>query len=532
MFWNTQQQLEDLICQLVSWDSRTGTEGELHFPFKLKDELSKLDYYREHPHHIALHDAGRERNALTALYRHDDAKKTIVLMSHFDTVHTKEFGSKSHLAFTPRELGHRFREIADDFSPDNKRDALSGEYLYGRGTMDMKMGLALHMHLIEKAAEEDWPINLLLLTVPDEEVDSAGMRAAVDRLESIAEEYGLDYSLFLNSEPSFTQYPDDPNYYFYSGSIGKIMPSALFYGVETHVGEPLRGLNAHYMSSFLNQEMEFTDIFSEEEYGERSPLPVALKYYDMKKDYSAQTSNHVAVLYNVFTMQQNAEDIFSKYHYLVEQTMNQCQKQYDEICERENIPPVGRIRTMTYQALHAYITEKFGQEKVDRIIAEYIGRDDLDDREKSMHIANRMITYCKELVPLVVTLFAPPYYPAVNASEDPLVRSLSSLTNDFLGNDYGVEPKEIHYFNGISDLSYVTYDKHDDGWETYQANTPVWDRTYSIPFESMQKLQAPLINIGPFGKDPHKLTERLHKKSAFEITPKLLEAVVKHCITH
>ena len=48
----------------------------------------------------------------------------------------------------------------------------------------------------------------------------------------------------------------------------------------------------------------------------------------------------------------------------------------------------------------------------------------------------------------------------------------------------------------------------------------------------MQKLQAPLINIGPFGKDPHKLTERLHKKSAFEITPKLLEAVVKHCIDH
>jgi arginine utilization protein RocB len=231
-------------------------------------------------------------------------------------------------------------------------------------------------------------------------------------------------------------------------------------------------------------------------------------------------------------MQQNAEDIFSKYHFLVEQTMKQCQKQYEEICQRENIPPVGRIRTMSYQDLHAYLVKKFGQEKVDDIISDYIGRDDLDDREKSMHIANRMITYCKELVPLVVTLFAPPYYPAVNASEDPLVRSISALTNDFLGKDYDIEPKEIHYFNGISDLSYVTYDKHDDGWETYQDNTPVWGRTYSIPFESMQKLQAPLINIGPFGKDPHKLTERLHKKSAFEITPKLLEAVVKHCIDH
>ncbi|MFP3360936.1 amino acid degradation protein, partial [Planococcus sp. SIMBA_143] len=69
-----------------------------------------------------------------------------------------------------------------------------------------------------------------------------------------------------------------------------------------------------------------------------------------------------------------------------------------------------------YQDLHAYLVKKFGQEKVDDIISDYIGRDDLDDSEKSTHIANRMITYCKELVPLFVTLFAPPYYPSFNAS--------------------------------------------------------------------------------------------------------------------
>ena len=57
-------------------------------------------------------------------------------------------------------------------------DLKSGDYLFGRGTMDMKMGLALHLHLLEIASSEKWPINLMLLTVPDEEVNSAGMRAA------------------------------------------------------------------------------------------------------------------------------------------------------------------------------------------------------------------------------------------------------------------------------------------------------------------------------------------------------------------
>ena len=528
MLWQSPEQIEDLLCRLVSWESRSGTQGEIEFPFNLKKELSRLEYYMTNPGFITLHDAGKGRNALSALYKNSDAQKTIVLISHFDTVHTKEFGSNSQLAFVPEKLIKHFKERISDFPEDIQNDIQSDEYLFGRGAMDMKAGLALHIHLIEKAIEEEWPINLLLVTVPDEEVDSAGMRAAIERLDGIRIENDLDFSLFLNSEPSFTQYPDDPNYYFYSGSIGKIMPSALFYGVETHVGEPLRGLNAHYMASFMSQKMEFSDAFSEEEYGEKTPLPITLKYYDLKEEYSAQTSNHVATLYNVFTMKQNAADIFNTYHNLVEETMDECQKHYESLCNREGVHPVGTIRTLSYKALHDYMADKYGSEKVESIISEYVDRSDLDDREKSLHIANRMVTYCKELAPLAVTLFAPPFYPAVNASEEPLVRSLASLTNEFLTENHGIEPKEIHYFNGISDLSYVTYDNYDDSWESYKSNTPVWGRTYSIPFEEMQKLQAPFINIGPFGKDPHKLTERLHRKNAFEITPKLLEKVIEH----
>ncbi len=527
MNWNTEEQLEDLLCQLVSWDSRTGTEGEVLFPYKLKDELFKMDYFLNQPELLELHDAGKDRNVLSALYKSDQADQTIVLISHFDTVHTKEFGSKSRLAFSPRELTQRFKEDPSDFSREIQDDILSDEYLFGRGTMDMKMGLALHIQMLEKAVNESWPVNLLLLTVPDEEVDSAGMRAAMENLEKLKMQHGLDISLFLNSEPSFTQRPEDPNYYIYSGSIGKIMPSALFYGIETHAGEPLRGLNAHYMASFLNQKMEFTDTFSEEEYGEKTPLPITLKSYDLKKDYSAQTSNHVASLYNVFTMKQNADDIFSKYNNLVNEAMTECQSHYEQICRRENINPIGEIKTVTYDELYDYTLKKIGNKKMDEVITSYIERDDLDDREKSMRIANRMVTYCKELVPLTVTLFAPPYYPSVNASENELIKDIVQYTKSYLSLNHEMNPIEVHYFNGISDLSYVTYDSHDDSWETYKENTPVWDRTYTIPFEEMQKLQAPFINIGPFGKDPHKLAERLHKESAFVITPKLLENIIK-----
>ena len=91
-----------------------------------------------------------------------------------------------------------------------------------------------------------------MTTVPDEEVNSAGMRAAVPQLVRIREEFGLTYKLFLNSEPSFSQKPLDIAEYIYSGTIGKIMPAALFYGKETHVGEPMKGMTANYIASLFD----------------------------------------------------------------------------------------------------------------------------------------------------------------------------------------------------------------------------------------------------------------------------------------
>ncbi|WP_238545148.1 hypothetical protein [Geomicrobium sp. JCM 19039] len=85
----------------------------------------------------------------------------------------------------------------------------------------------------------------------------------------------------------------------------------------------------------------------------------------------------------------------------------------------------------------------------------------------------------------------------------------------------------IQYFNGISDLSYVAYrDAGGDGWRAYEANTPVFGTSYTIPFHEMSQLQAPVLNIGPRGRDAHKKTERLHAHSAFVEVPFIIEQLI------
>lgn len=244
---------------------------------QFKIEVIGTGILPKNPSNVGLHETGRGRNAVTALYKNNDSAETIVLISHFDTVDTKEYAELEPLACQPEELTVALLNWTKELPIDSRVDLESGDYLFGRGTMDMKMGLALHMALIEKASFEKWPINLLLVSVPDEEVDSEGMRAVIPKLVQLQEEHQLKYKLFLNSEPSFSQNPGDTNYYIYSGSIGKIMPAVLFYGKETHVGEPLSGLTANYMASFLTQRMEWNSLFRENNFGENTPLPVSLR---------------------------------------------------------------------------------------------------------------------------------------------------------------------------------------------------------------------------------------------------------------
>ena len=54
---------------------------------------------------------------------------------------------------------------------------------------------------------------------------------------------------------------------------------------------------------------------------------------------------------------------------------------------------------------------------------------------------------------------------------------------------------------------------------------------YDIPFEEIKEISMAGINIGPWGKDFHKLTERVCKEDLYERTPHILDAAIKMLLT-
>lgn len=525
--WGTSNDLRNLLYELVRWKSITSSEGERLFPRKLKKKLQELPYFQKHAEYLALHDADEDRQFLTALYKHPRARKTICLISHFDTVSTEEYGGMERWATQPEDLTRLLMKQKRNLPAEVLEDLESGEYVFGRGTMDMKMGLATHMHLIEKASLENWPVNLLLLTVPDEEVNSIGMRSAVPKLVELKKVHHLEYILFLNSEPVFTQHPNEHRHYLYTGTIGKIMPAALFYGKATHAGEPLSGITSSYIASYLTREMEWNAAFQETSYGETTPLPVTLQQRDLTDEYSTKTPYRSSALYNVFLMEQSAADVFDTFEQIANRAARKLNEDYKEVCRTNKINPISEITVIRYEKLLAYATQKLGKKAIEQVRTKVQFQNEWDDREKSLRMADQLMMVCQELSPSIVILLAPPYYPPVTSSGNQRVETCVDFVKQRAKEKFNVTMERVHYFNGICDLSYVSNAESEKSRNTLKTNIPVWKDSYTIPFRDMQKLDAPVLNIGPFGKDAHKWTERLHRKNAFEEIPHLLQEMVQ-----
>ncbi|ADI00402.1 M20/M25/M40 family metallo-hydrolase [Salisediminibacterium selenitireducens] len=522
------QDLEALIGELVSWDSITHTRGERDFPYRLQEKLLSLPCFQRNPERVRLHDGPDGRQSLSALYRAEqpETDQTIVLISHFDTVDTREYGALSPLAFDAVALTEKIKASDGGFADQVLHDAKSGEYLFGRGIMDMKAGLAIHLHILEKAAQEKWPVNLLLVTVHDEEGDSDGMRSMIPVLHERAKEEGLTWRLFLNGEPSFPVTETDESQYMYTGSAGKLMPAVVVKGQGTHGGEGEKGISAPFMLSYVTREMEWNPVFSETVYEEENTLPVTLSAKDMKKEYSVQTPAYMYSMFNLLILKQGPDEVMAGFRQVVEDAMAACEADW-----HRKIPKAkGRtIRVMTYEELAAYAEEHADPSVLAQGMQRIAADASLDLRERCMKQTEWLISLCPELGPVAVCLYVPPYYPAVNSSDSPLIQRIQRAVYE-AGETNARPLTHRHYFNGISDLSYVQAVETSRMAEAYVRNMPLDDSVYHIPFREMAELDAPVFNLGPFGKDPHLVSERLHRENAFHETPRLITAVIQAVI--
>ena len=124
----------------------------------------------------------------------------------------------------------------------------------------------------------------------------------------------------------------------------------------------------------------------------------------------------------------------------------------------------------------------------------------------------------------------PPYYPNVSnrfiTGLAPQIRSLDVDLDRFTRERFGQHYVSEEFYTGISDLSYTSISNSDEISAALSKSMPFYGTLYDIAISDIETISMPCINIGPWGKDFHKLTERVLKRDLCERTP----AIIQHAI--
>ena len=472
-----------LTEELVGIGSAVGSDvGEQALAEHIRDMMMGWDYFKDHPGDLFLvpteNDTLRRSSVVAVIEPElagelpDRPRDAVMLMGHIDTVETSDYGVLEPLATRPAELSEALRDICGETVAE---DIDSGRYMFGRGALDMKAGVASCLYVLKHFSRNRTELKgaLIALFECDEEGDSHGAITSMKFIRKMAEDRNIRITAAVCADYSSVE----PAAYL--GTIGKYLPCAMAFGRSSHVGQVFSSLDPNLMISELVSEIDYNTDLCEEDLGEVTQPPVSLKQSDTKQTYSVQTAESAYAYFNWFSLKKTEDEILSVFKDEVEKAV------------RKAAVKVSQAKKCFYRNRRAFsgMEEEFGPRVM--TLSEYaqtVGSDireaapGTDIREFWLSEAARLRGMDRNMVPTVLVFMAGISYPPVTVDPASELGTAASRL--------GIPVRTYYPF--ISDASFVSL---------------LGD--------------VPLVNLGTYGKDAHMFTERVDMEYSFEKLPNL-----------
>lgn len=546
IFDGLDREINKLAFDYVSIASITETDSEVKSAEFMHDYLAKLDYFKENPNLFGLYDIKDDyykRKVAWGLLK-GDGDKTIVFIHHNDVVGTEDFGKFEDYAFNPEELGRIIKENKDLFNEEIREDIESDAYFFGRGICDMKGGGSIQLALINRYSKlENFKGNILILGVPDEENLSLGARSAIGILKDLKDKYNLDYKLMINSEPH--QRKDKARGVFSIGSIGKLMPYVYVRGVLAHAGKVFEGFNPIGLLARIVSKLEVNMDFSDYFLGEAAPAPTWLYMKDVKKHYDVSMPKAATAALSVLTLNSRPDEVLNKFKDILLEAINEHIeymrdnfKEYKRLNKLENMEIDLGVKLYTISDLLNIARKRRGfEDEYNRYIEELkdrINKGEIDNIESHNEILSLVLENIDDLGPMVIYGLIPPYYPNVcnlnMENVDTNILDLPEILGKYARENFDQEYETENFYTGISDLSYANIENASVIEKTLEDTMALFNTYYKLPLMDIEDISMPTINIGPWGKDFHKLTERVLIEDLLYRTPRLIDEAIKQVL--
>lgn len=535
------EQILEILHGLVAIDSFSATNKEQSAADYVVNFLSGIDYFKEHTNHCGhypIPDDQLNRTIAYGLVR-GNSPKTVVLMGHYDIVGIEDYGHMKPYAFDIDKLPEVLRTAV--INSDAMADLESGEWLFGRGTADMKGGLSVYLSILAEYSKNPDSGSLLFISVPDEESYSAGMRAAAGFLKEMRDSHELDYRLLLCSESCGRK---NGSHVMPVGTGGKMLACVLTQGVKAHISKCFNGLNPISLLAEIYLDTELSLDFSDEYMGELSMPPTWNYFKDSKLAYDVsiplRASGYMSVLGT-----QTPDEVLAKLksksmaafaRYL--DKMKAIHKEYKSRSKFDNEHEITyKPYVLTFAELNEYchsIDPEGFKKFCDSAYAETEARirsNTINYPQGTLDLMSKVLDFSQIAEPVVIIGFGPPYYPAMSNRKlkdfpGKLTEYFDLLRSQSLSR-FGVDIVPQEYDIGLSDCSYSAIDKVFD-FDSFSSNNPLWGKLYAIDFEAIRDITMPSLLLGPWGKAIHQETERVHKQDLTERLPALSRAIINH----
>ncbi|WP_165423858.1 M20/M25/M40 family metallo-hydrolase [Ktedonosporobacter rubrisoli] len=537
--------VQEYTERLVKIRSVSPGEGEIRVAHEVLRQLTEGDVgslYTMHGLDPIEGDPYQRQNAYAFL--HGQSSATLVLLGHIDTVDTQDYGPLEPWALEPNELTLRKKAL---FSSPTAAEEADDDWMFGRGAIDMKSGVAVNIALMRRLAQANHqsplPLSVVMLATPDEENESAGVLQAVHFLLRLRELYGLEYLGVINTDSTTALYPGDQQRYIYSGTIGKLLPCFLCVGSASHVATPFNGLDANLLAAELIRELSMNDSLCDVAQGQVTAPPVTLHAKDLKDHYDVQLPFAAYFYLNVLTLNTGPDELLQRLCACSSTVMRDLLQRVDQAEQRwrqasgehgwqERFQP-RHGSVLTYAQLYTEAVKQLGEDQVQAALdAEWQRASSLPDaRERSLCLAQRLWKLSNRQGPAVVIFYAPPYYPHVAPTPGALQDAISNVVAA-----HPEIPLEIlPYYPYLSDMSYLRLDPGIN-LSAFTQNMPIWQESgtqaqigaYKLPLAEIQKLALPVINWGPYGYAFHQRDERVLKSYSFETLPQLIYETIMY----
>lgn len=535
--------------QLVAIKSIVNSDGEKNIAHELYSIIASFDYFSEHKEKLTLqqtiNDEYKRYNVLAYVKgTKETSNRTVILMGHIDTVGVDEFNHQKDQAFSPDEWKETLKK--EDLPHDIKRHLHSDDWMFGRGVLDMKSGVASHLYLLKYFSEhpEELSGNIVFIGECDEENNSNGILSAIKLLRKWKEEHAFSYVAAINSDFVAPRFKGDENRYIYKGTAGKLLPSFFITGTETHVGACFEGLDPNFIAAELTKQLSYNTNLCDVSSGEVPAPPVALKQTDLKPAYSAQTALSAYVYYNFFVQSWSPEKVLgllkAEAITAFQNALHTFNNQHEKFCELRNEPYTKidyKPRVLLYEELENHLISTHGtvfSEHMQTFKESLLEDSNLDTRMFSVRVVEEAWKWMKNKTPAIVLFYSSLYSPRIDVSEktqegQTLLKALDQAVEKM----QPVYEKPIitkNYFPYISDMSFVALSDDEREIEAVTKNNPGWGTKHFVSYEDVREIDAPVINIGPYGMDAHKKLERTELTYSLEIVPNLTYSIIKEVL--